>query len=538
MALEDVLKKALDPAAQIKFMKGEQLAEPASYKKVQNELSQYLIQKTYKDLGNQKAFVLRRLGTMSGDIYKMYINSTEHPNVQKYLETHEAGHIIFGHNSGETTKDRINKIKIKAAWPKVQDRFDDPEKWASKFDSIIYNIVMDMEVNSKLFTKEEFDNFGDALGGKGIWPEDFHYPVGLDYNTYLNLVLRDPQKFLDDYNEIAEQNGDDSEPGDGLEDGDDDVAHNDYDSPDKDGGNQSDDPYQQKGDGGTKDGKESSSSSSGKNKKNGISKKALKELEKYYKENDEEEKQETVDRLEADEAKEMGVTPSNEWSEESSSYGHGGHTLNSVGMVSFKTIEKDLQNVVSKSTTMNKRDPIYNYNRNKHNSNVLIPRVSRYEKRSPACMYVLLDVSGSVAESTICRFVETFKKVSKKLNRKSRIILWDTGLVSDNSVLDEVVPESGGGTLMARGMHYIQKTYHPSAKDYFFVVSDFQDDLDEWDVELQKMKCNKSAYIFDYGNTNEECAARFETMGDYLNGTDWDEIKALWKHTKGINIAC
>lgn len=518
---------ALNSQEMIKQMKGMALQEPATYNDVQKELSQYLVQKNYKNLGSQKAFVLRRVGTMAGDIYKMYINSTEHPNVQKYLETHEAGHIIFGHNSGENTKDRINKIKIRAAWPKVQDRFDDPEKWAKKFDSIIYNIVMDMEVNSKLFTKEEFANFGDAIGGKGIWPEDFHYPVGLDYNTYLNLVLRDPEKFLDDYNEIAEQNGEGSE--------DDDIARNDYDSPNKDGESQSDDPYLQKGDSDTQDGKKSASSStSSKNKKNGISEKALKELEKYFEENDEEKKQELVEQLEQKEAEELGL-PSNSRTSGYSPYGHSHVEIGDVGIVSFDNIEKDLKDVLAKDIVMNKRDPIYNYNRNKFNSNVLIPRVSRLEKRNPACMYVLLDVSGSNSEEAISRFVKTFKNVSKKLNPKSRIILWDTDLVSDNSVKDEIIPESGGGTFMSRGIDYINEKYHPSSKDYFFMVSDFEDNLNSWNKSLEKLECNKYAYIFNYGDA-ETCKDSFIYQGEKINKSENFEMKKLWKNTKGINL--
>lgn len=546
-----------------RYLLGESLAEPAKYKWVQNELSQYLVQKTYKDLGQHKAFVLRRIGTMSGDVYKMFINSTEHPNVQKYLESHEAGHIIFGHNSGEKTKDRINKMKIKAVWPKVKDYFPNPEDWELKFDNLIYNLVMDMEVNSKVFTHTEMENLNEALGGEGIWPEDFDFPVGLDYNTYLNLILQDPSKFLDnlqnnskgnndsqdgdsdegdsqDGQENEQQNGEggsqDSSSGNGVEeDNYDDLEQakksldQSKDKTSKEGQKQTDSKNEGAANSGTKDNNNHKRVRTG----HKFTEEELDELQKYYEENDKALNEKKMNELEAAEFE----NPSNDYSSGSSLVGHAQKALNSVGMVSFKTIESDLTKVVSKVVSENKRDQLYNYNRNKHNSNIIIPRITKAEKVDPACLYILLDVSGSISEASICQFVESFKSVASRLNKKSRIILWDTDLVSDNSVRDKITPMSGGGTFMSLGIKYISKKYSPSPKDYFIMVSDFEDSLDAWNDELKLLKCNKLAYIFNYGCSETSCEETFKEMGNYIRNSDMNEVKDLWKNTKGINIS-
>lgn len=532
------------------------LEEPSKWDWVQNELAHYIIQKNYIDISPHEAFVKKRIGTLAGDIYRLYVNSTRSKDLQKYLECHEAGHIIFGHVTNETTKDKINKFKIKAAWPQVKDRFSDEKEWENKFDSIIYNIVEDMEVNSKIFTKEEWPAFSQKIGG-GIWPEDFSYPIGLDYNTYLNLVLRDPNKFLDNLqnemdnqdqnqegngqgesqpsDEESNQEGQNSQSSKGqvkqldmnkkaeesAEEAKADKQKNDADG--NEAATPSDKDEDQEEDGksnGTYEGKEVRTGSK-------LSEEQLQKLSDYAEAHDEKATDKLLEALEPDSNFKTGSSPS----------GSNTFEIQSKEKVTFNNLLKTLQKLLMKSVTQSSRDILYNYNRNKNNSNVLIPRVNSRESYTPACLYVLLDVSGSISTMAVSNFCAAFQKIARKLNRKSRIILWNTNLVSDFSVKDNIIPRAGGGTLMAEGMRYIQKTYSPSAKDVFFLVSDFQDYLDDWEVALKDMSCQKKAFIFSSSSSENECDSDYLAMQEYIKTLkDNSELLKLWKETRPIDI--
>ena len=94
-----------------------------------------------------------------GDIYRIFIDKKYEKagqEIEDGLYMHEAGHIIFGHLKNSATKNSIQKMKVRAAYPKVAKRFDSQEQFEKYFDKMLFNIVEDFEVNSKLFTEEDY----------------------------------------------------------------------------------------------------------------------------------------------------------------------------------------------------------------------------------------------------------------------------------------------------------------------------------------------------------------------------------------------
>ena len=147
-----------------------------------------------------------------GDIYRIFIDKKYEKagqEIEDGLYMHEAGHIIFGHLKNSDTKNSIQKMKVRAAYPKVAKRFDSQEQFEKYFDKMLFNIVEDFEVNSKLFTEEDYHEFDKIVThGGGFFPSDYDLPIGKDYNVYLNLILADPEAFFKKMKEkMQEQEG-------------------------------------------------------------------------------------------------------------------------------------------------------------------------------------------------------------------------------------------------------------------------------------------------------------------------------------------
>lgn len=137
-------------------------------------------------------------------------------------------------------------------------------------------------------------------------------------------------------------------------------------------------------------------------------------------------------------------------------------------------------------------DALYNYNRNKYSSDVLIPKRTSYEVYQPSNLYILLDVSSSVNENLVYSIIRVFREMSDKYS-KTVFVTWNTDLVAEWNIKDNIIIIGGGGTNLEPGIAYIKNKYKPSEKDVFFIMSDFMDNLDGWKTELSTIKAKKYA---------------------------------------------
>ena len=176
---------------------------------------------------------------MSG-IYNIYVNPAYEKSYDGLL-LHEVGHIIFGHLQSNAFNEKTFEMKLKFAWARIRKLIsigDDvklSEKeiqdiYLNKVKQIMLNYAMDYEVNSKLFTPEEWaeqaqkfeydwmkiqyedDNISEEFYEEtfnikkddptkklvsALWPEDVGFPLKLQFTQYIDLMIRDPEKFFE-----------------------------------------------------------------------------------------------------------------------------------------------------------------------------------------------------------------------------------------------------------------------------------------------------------------------------------------------------
>jgi hypothetical protein len=162
-------------------------------------------------------------------------------------------------------------------------------------------------------------------------------------------------------------------------------------------------------------------------------------------------------------------------------------------------------------------DVLYNVNRNKFDSAMLIPRRYREENYTQNNVCILLDVSGSVPAAFIKRVTATIVQSEGVFDRrKSRLIAWSDNLCGDRAITDVQNIPSGGGTILADGIEYCKQYLNDNSG--FFIISDFQDDLADWLEAAKAIPCRKTA--IGYGNVGrtvsfEEWFAHAGSNADY-----------------------
>ncbi len=156
---------------------------------------------------------------------------------------------------------------------------------------------------------------------------------------------------------------------------------------------------------------------------------------------------------------------------------------------------------IGKTVQRDRQDPLYNYNRGKTSGGVMRTRITTVEEYRPGNLVAVIDVSGSVDIELVKALLSEVLKYKSKFGTKSRIILWDTGLVDDlplkRSNLEAIC--CGGGTSIARGIEYAKK-YLKSEQDKLCVISDFEDYLQEWDEALCGIKGD--TFAVNWGSYN------------------------------------
>ena len=191
-------------------------------------------------------------------------------------------------------------------------------------------------------------------------------------------------------------------------------------------------------------------------------------------------------------------------------------------------IEEVIQNFSSKVVKRElRKDTVWYWNRG-INRSVLAPAYRNQVTIStdPKIVY-LIDVSGSMATSLVDRILKTISKKMRKLGTgrglKYDIITWSTRLGEHIKDIDPRKPipkiSCGGGTEMARGIKYFCDHYSNDA--VLVLISDFEDDLNEWNRQESSAK-GYTMYGFNYGRYNYSEAVKFKNMKvKNFNDTDY-----------------
>jgi len=394
------------------------------------------------------AYTCSRTNDLCGTIYRIYVNNTD-TELARFLYLHECGHILFGHvKNMELRMDRFLLSKLSIAYSKISRYFPKYEEYLEVFRTVVFNIVMDFEVNSRIFSEPEWDFMNERVGNllgqngmKGMWPEDYGYPSGLTWNEYLTLILLNPEKFMKQFKEQLDDMTRESEVGIEKE------------------------PTE----------------------RDKLSDKALSKLHEY-------EGQHSKGKFDL---KEIQTNGRSTYSRENNFGAAEKYTdMNEL----FKTIAKVLEHEVPRP---NRNDILYNYNRKKYSTEILIPKRVNSDVIQPRKLFILLDVSDSINPSLVNGLIKVFKEYSDRYSN-TVFAAWDTALVNEWKAGEEIKFQGGGGTKLAPGIAYLNSRYKLNSNDVLFVMSDFLDNLNDWKKELAKVRANKYAINWNsyYASSN------------------------------------
>lgn len=438
------------------------------------------------------AFACRSRNTTG--VYEVYVNPNVPYECREPLELHEFGHVIFTHMSLLENQRKILVQKIMSYWNRFEKHIEDNalktkedvQKASKIICDAILNIAMDYEVNSKLFTDDEWKTFVEYIQWASIkaaadapnttkeelekiiewldnksedkdllfhpcWPEDDGFPKGLDYRQYIDLMLMRPDNAMDAIKKAIGK----MDPGSGDGNG----------------------------------------SGSGKGNHGGkISKSDLERILKEQNDANNEASNDAKEEAEKQDDAEQG-TSSNAARDKLNQGGWSpnGHSVDKR-IYDYKNSKalgrKILNEIINKQVLMCRQDNLYYYNRQKYNSNLLISKMKSEDLYRPGNIYLLVDCSCSIGSDVIEAIIGVVKNISKKCGPHSRIIWWDTALAGDYPLKELKGPTHCGGTAISRGIHYVSEKYLKRSNDKLIVLSDYEDSLHLWYDELEKIRKN------------------------------------------------
>lgn len=569
---------------------------PASYDEVKGILSRtpHKMLTFSKQPGDAPAYATRSSSFGTTGIYNIYVNP-EYEQSYDGLLLHEVGHIIFGHLQSNAFNEKTFEMKLKFAWARIRkliavgDDIKLSEKeiqdiYLNKVKQIMLNYAMDYEVNSKLFTPEEWaeqaqkfeydwmkihfedENFDEqsyeeALNTKkadptkkivsALWPEDVGFPLKLQFTQYIDLMIRDPEKFFEKLLLInpppmSGNDGDDQDDGSQGQNGKSKGKGNGKSKKDKnqqngqgDGGDQSDSGDEQSSGNGSgkedKSGKDGNGSASGK-----MSLADIDRLAKEAEDMDEEamkkitEAAEKADQGDGDEGDDFDSSGGDDSSSGYSPFGTGGKRSAIIDIKDTHALENELIKAVYNKTVLNTRqDPVYYYNRKKYNSNVMISRSREEQLWRPGNIILLVDCSGSIDDTAIGAMIKCVRRIAKKCGPKSRIVWWDTSLEGDYPLNADKGPKGYGGTRISKGINYVRKHYLRQSNDKLVIISDYADSLTQWYDEAKKIKNDIVGLCWLYTEDKTETPRQYlSNWWSYGNGGE--ENKSYDKFLKKI----
>jgi len=149
-----------------------------------------------------------------------------------------------------------------------------------------------------------------------------------------------------------------------------------------------------------------------------------------------------------------------------------------------------------------KKDLFYNYNRGISKKIIVPAYIQRITASKKPSIVYLIDVSGSMDRRLIDRVLKTISRKMKYINGGLHydIITWNTSLCQHIRDIKpgKMIPSihDGGGTRLAKGIEYFAKNYGPEA--VLIIISDFEDYLEEWNAAEQKLN-GYTLWGFNYG---------------------------------------
>jgi hypothetical protein len=450
--------------------------------------------------------------------YRIFINEDCEDESFDSMDLHEKGHVLFNHTQNVSMYIAQFKKELEQIWDlKIAKYFENSTLKNSK-DKIVKmlftefsNIAQDMEINSKLFDNGEWikakktmarsamivhliylQNQFDDLSGliKNVkarkidnkeykifaskfmfvlnnikqriegeegdfqfcYPANKGWPEKLDWMTYMILLVKDMDETMKHViQQIMNKAG---QPGSGSDDG---------------------------------------SNSGGKQISQDV-------LDQYSEQADAE--SDAQNDANGDSELDDGDEELDEGEEETESTGKGRNVGNNnrgrgsgAALVEMETCDtfSDFTKFLRKSCLGKKNrrwnsDVLYNSNRGKFSSRVVVPRRHLIEKWMPTECHIIIDVSGSVPTDYVERVINSIIDTNSGIDlARSHIIFCDDNVVSDE-ILSKRTKEvyAGGGTCMANAIRYIKKkNYMKKASDKLFLVSDAQDNLNEWCNEIE-----------------------------------------------------
>lgn len=477
----------------------------------------------------------------NGREYKIYVTD-KCPNAHDSLLMHEIGHVVFQHLRNNSLKSLQVKANIKSHWSELQESIKipdtlNPEDVANATVHMIMNYAQDMQVNSRVFDEDEkeyvnkltsevvYSLMSDeekasademlsqkpgTLLAKPVWPEDYHFPRGLDWFEYIELILQNPKDFFNDFSENqnngqsskndGEQNGQNSDSQSNSDSESSDNSENSKESKDSEQSSQSDSEENSEN--------EKSSGNSSEKSENSEKSKVVVNAEDIMKAAENSDTSEKISKLietqsdsedfekakEETEAKlEENDLLSNTHLSHTSSKRHSknGQVAEYAGVFTkFEDVEKFIIKhsiVEAKEQTMT--DVMYNYNRGK-TGNVIVPKIRNRTLSKNENVYLLVDCSSSVPTHVVGKMTEVCKSVSKRMGPLSKVIYWDTDLLAAKK-LREVRQElpHGSCTDLAPGVEFIRKNFlRKDPNGVLFIISDFEDDNVAIAKEAEKFK--------------------------------------------------
>ena len=462
---------------------------------IDNEIRNICYSITPISSGPSVGYTLRKTGELLGDIYNIFVNSELKPDVMQFVLDHEFGHVIFGHMNNDALNEALAISKMETSYDNYKHLFPDD---VTKEDAVnfakgaLLNIAMDCEVNSKLFTKDEYDHFEKEICGNDkeahlIHPTNYDLPVEESYIYYINGLCDNPEKMIEDFfkekdnqqNQSHQQNNQ-GQQGQGQQS----QSSN---------GNGQNSNQSQNGNGQSQNNKQISSGNSNGNEqkssfdKNGkISKEAFEKAKKEIQES-------TAGTL---------IDNDNTSTEyDSPGQGNENRKVQVEEKDQLEEVKRTVLKEIIQTVRTSKKDTMYNYNRRKNGSNVIVSKQISSLKKEIGKAYFIVDVSGSMRQVTLEKLYNTFTEIGKQINKESRIILWNEELVSDKKIFEKEL-RVGGGTKIADAIDYVSEKYL-TRKDILFVCSDFKDNIDDWNVALKKAKYRKS-----YGILLGKCSSK------------------------------
>ena len=458
-----------------------------------------------------------------GGVIKLYLNEKVPAEYYEYLRLHEFGHILLGHTKENVEELHYEQLKRKCYhnWDKIAEHidFEDSDKNLTKIElankyivplsELFISYAEDFEVNSKLFSEDEWDINTDLMDYADIitslksapsatdtknytqaeqkqfdafladikdwlslpkeerrhwchplWPEDYDMPPQLSCPEYIDLIFAHLDKFMNFVRQEAQNQRDKA---------------------------QSNKNQQQ---------------NNQNSQNNSMKKLSLDDIEKLRKQANRDDTNKGSNASAASGSHNQASGGNNqavavdsggggEWSgQEGLGFGHAEVKRPDViplgdGKQLARYIERES---FSKKIENSHANIMYYYNRRKYGKIDVVTKETRENIYRPGNIYVVVDCSGSIDERAIKKMLNVIKQLSKKCGPKSRVIWWDTRLCKDVLLREPQEPVCGGGTDIAEGIKYVREKYLKNSNDKLFIISDYYDSLAKWYKEAKHIR--------------------------------------------------